>query len=93
MRKKVDSRIRTLVENCVKTRQRSLFVIIGDKVRTAGNEVWGSAGAETGATGTIQAQSRGVRDLRPASASCTHCSACTYSQISWNNYANPSAST
>ncbi|KAK2080542.1 hypothetical protein QBZ16_000395 [Prototheca wickerhamii] len=33
MRKKVDSRIRTLVENCVKTRQRSLFVIVGDKGR------------------------------------------------------------
>ncbi|KAF5839809.1 GNAT acetyltransferase 2-domain-containing protein [Dunaliella salina] len=33
MRKKVDSRIRTLVENCVKTRHRSLFVIIGDKAR------------------------------------------------------------
>jgi N-acetyltransferase 10 len=33
MRKKVDSRIRTLVENCVKTRQRGLFVIIGDKGR------------------------------------------------------------
>jgi N-acetyltransferase 10 len=33
MRKKVDSRIRTLVENGVKTRQRSMFVIIGDKGR------------------------------------------------------------
>ncbi|CAM6087692.1 unnamed protein product [Calypogeia fissa] len=33
MRKKVDSRIRTLVENGVKTRQRSLFVIVGDKGR------------------------------------------------------------
>lgn len=33
MRKKVDSRIRTLVENCVKTRQRSLYVIVGDKGR------------------------------------------------------------
>lgn len=33
MRKKVDSRIRTLVENCVKTRERSLFVIVGDKGR------------------------------------------------------------
>ncbi|KAL4434095.1 hypothetical protein ABPG75_000536 [Micractinium tetrahymenae] len=33
MRKKVDSRIRTLVENCVKTGQRSLFVIVGDKGR------------------------------------------------------------
>jgi hypothetical protein len=33
MRKKVDSRIRTLVENCVKTNHRSLFVIIGDKGR------------------------------------------------------------
>lgn len=33
MRKKVDSRIRTLVENCVKMRQRGLFVIIGDKGR------------------------------------------------------------
>ena len=29
----MDSRIRTLVENCVKTRQRGLFVIIGDKGR------------------------------------------------------------
>jgi len=33
MRKKVDSRIRTLVENCVALRQRSLFVIVGDKGR------------------------------------------------------------
>ena len=33
MRKKVDPRIRTLVENCVKLRQRSLFVIVGDKGR------------------------------------------------------------
>jgi len=33
MRKKVDSRIRTLVENCVQTSQRSLFVIVGDKGR------------------------------------------------------------
>jgi N-acetyltransferase 10 len=33
MRKKVDSRIRTLVENCVKLRQRGLFVLIGDKGR------------------------------------------------------------
>ena len=30
MRKKVDSRVRTLIENCVKTRHRSLFVIVGD---------------------------------------------------------------
>jgi N-acetyltransferase 10 len=29
MRKKIDSRIRVLVENCVKLRQRGLFVIIG----------------------------------------------------------------
>ena len=33
MRKKVDSRIRTLVENCHKLRQRSMFVIVGDKGR------------------------------------------------------------
>ncbi len=33
MRKKVDSRIRTLVENCVKQKRRSLFVIVGDKGR------------------------------------------------------------
>lgn len=33
MRKKIDSRIRTLVENCVQTRHRSLFVIVGDKGR------------------------------------------------------------
>ncbi|GBG87241.1 hypothetical protein CBR_g45300 [Chara braunii] len=33
MRKKVDSRIRMLVENGVKTRQRTMFVIVGDKGR------------------------------------------------------------
>eukprot|EP00899_Mesostigma_viride_P009960 jgi/Mesvir1/18966/Mv18933-RA.1 len=33
MRKKIDSRIRTLVENGVKTRQRSMFVIVGDRGR------------------------------------------------------------
>ena len=29
----MDSRIRTLVENCVALRQRSLYVIVGDKGR------------------------------------------------------------
>nr|GEX23688.1 RNA cytidine acetyltransferase 1 isoform X1 [Tanacetum cinerariifolium] len=33
MRKKVDERIRTLIENGVKNRHRSIFVIIGDKSR------------------------------------------------------------
>ncbi|PWA75228.1 hypothetical protein CTI12_AA243900 [Artemisia annua] len=33
MRKKVDERIRTLIENGVKQRHRSIFVIIGDKSR------------------------------------------------------------
>ncbi|EPS65148.1 hypothetical protein M569_09630, partial [Genlisea aurea] len=33
MRKKVDDRIRTLIENGVKARYRSMFVIIGDKSR------------------------------------------------------------
>ncbi|KAH9610472.1 hypothetical protein KSS87_005313 [Heliosperma pusillum] len=33
MRKKVDERIRTLIDNGVKTRHRSLFIIIGDKSR------------------------------------------------------------
>ena len=33
MRKKVDSRVRTLIENCVKKRERSMFVIVGDKGR------------------------------------------------------------
>ncbi|KAF8403599.1 hypothetical protein HHK36_011703 [Tetracentron sinense] len=33
MRKKVDDRIRTLIENGVKTRHRSMFFIIGDKSR------------------------------------------------------------
>ncbi|KAF2324819.1 hypothetical protein GH714_017283 [Hevea brasiliensis] len=33
MRKKVDARIRTLIENGVKARHRSMFVIIGDKSR------------------------------------------------------------
>ena len=29
-RKKVDSRVRTLISNCVKQRRRSIFVIVGD---------------------------------------------------------------
>eukprot|EP00798_Chlamydomonas_sp_ICE-L_P008257 gene8257-1526_t len=33
MRKKIDSRIRTMVENCAKLRQRGLLVLIGDKAR------------------------------------------------------------
>ena len=33
MRKKVDSRIRTLIENGVKTKHRSFFVIVGDNAR------------------------------------------------------------
>ena len=33
MKKKLDSRIRTLIENCVRTRTRSLFVVIGDRGR------------------------------------------------------------
>jgi N-acetyltransferase 10 len=33
MRKKVDQKIRTLIENVAKTRQRGLFVIVGDKGR------------------------------------------------------------
>jgi hypothetical protein len=33
MRKKVDQRIRTLVENCVTLHQRSMFVIVGDRGR------------------------------------------------------------
>lgn len=33
MRKKVDERIRTLIENGVKTRHRSMFIIVGDKSR------------------------------------------------------------
>ena len=31
MKKKVDSRIRTLIENGVKTRHRSFFIIVGDR--------------------------------------------------------------
>ncbi|KAL3004059.1 hypothetical protein AAZX31_08G141300 [Glycine max] len=33
MRKKVDERIRTLIENGVRTRHRSMFIIVGDKSR------------------------------------------------------------
>lgn len=33
MRKKIDSRIRTLVENCVKLKHRAMFIIVGDKGR------------------------------------------------------------
>ena len=31
MKKKVDERVRTLIENGVKSRTRSLFVIVGDR--------------------------------------------------------------
>lgn len=37
----MDSRIRTLVENCVKTGQRSLFVVVGDKGRDQVCVQWG----------------------------------------------------
>ena len=30
-RKKVDSRVRTLIENAMKTRTRSFFVVVGDR--------------------------------------------------------------
>lgn len=33
MKKKIDSRVRTLIENCVKTHERSVFVVVGDKAR------------------------------------------------------------
>ncbi|QDZ23803.1 RNA cytidine acetyltransferase [Chloropicon primus] len=33
MRKKVDARVRTLIENCVKKRERAMFVLVGDKGR------------------------------------------------------------
>ena len=33
MRIKIDNRIRTLVENGIITRHRSMFIIIGDKAR------------------------------------------------------------
>jgi N-acetyltransferase 10 len=33
MRKKIDSRVRTLVENGIKTRHRSIVVLVGDKGR------------------------------------------------------------
>lgn len=31
--KKIDNRIRALIENCVKTGHRSLFVVVGNKSR------------------------------------------------------------
>ena len=31
MKKKIDERIRILIENCVKTNHRSLFLIVGDR--------------------------------------------------------------
>jgi len=33
MKKKVDSRIRTLIENAIKMRQRGILVIVGDRGR------------------------------------------------------------
>ncbi len=38
MKKKVDIRIKTLIENGLKTRQRTLFVIIGDRGRDQVNQ-------------------------------------------------------
>ncbi len=37
--KKVDSRIKTLIENGVALRQRSLFVVVGDKGRDQVNSL------------------------------------------------------
>lgn len=31
MKKKIDERIRTLIENCVKLNQRGLIIIVGDR--------------------------------------------------------------
>jgi len=33
MRKKVDPRIRTLIENGIRSRHRSMFVVVGDRGR------------------------------------------------------------
>ena len=33
MKKKIDSRIQTLLENGFKTNQRSMFMIVGDRAR------------------------------------------------------------
>lgn len=33
MKKKVDIRIKTLIENGIKTRQRTFFIIVGDRGR------------------------------------------------------------
>jgi N-acetyltransferase 10 len=31
VKKRIDNRIRVLIENCVATHQRSMFVVVGDK--------------------------------------------------------------
>lgn len=33
VRKKIDNRIRVMIENNVKTRMRSFFVVVGDKAK------------------------------------------------------------
>lgn len=33
MRKKIDEKITTLIENCVYTNERSMFIIVGDRSR------------------------------------------------------------
>ncbi|XP_015921029.1 RNA cytidine acetyltransferase-like [Parasteatoda tepidariorum] len=33
VRKKIDNRVRILIENCVATHHRSLFVVVGEKAR------------------------------------------------------------
>lgn len=38
--KKIDGRIRTLVENCVGSRHRSLFVVVGDNGRDQVGRAW-----------------------------------------------------
>jgi hypothetical protein len=70
MRKKVDSRIRTLVENCVQLRQRGLFVIIGDKGRDQVS--WPAPVLRTGHPGTAAPQARRSRCHRPRSPGRRH---------------------
>lgn len=38
VRKKIDNRIRMMIENNVKTKMRSFFVVVGDKAKDQVNE-------------------------------------------------------
>ncbi|KAF5950828.1 hypothetical protein HYC85_012821 [Camellia sinensis] len=73
MRKKVDERIRTLIENGVKTRHRSMFVIIGDKSRDQPQKKTYKAGQEANAKGLLDPEKVDAFSLFLESRDVSYC--------------------